>query len=85
MATYSPGNPPSENSQMSEVLNAIYGELRTIAGCINGASPVQSDVLNVEPSKPRDGMIVAADGTNWNPGGGAGFYGRTAGAWVKLG
>lgn len=40
---------------------------------------------NVEPDKPRNGQIVLADGTNWDPGSGAGFYGRSAGAWVKLG
>lgn len=37
------------------------------------------------PLKPRDGMIVLADGTNWNPGSGAGFYGYRAGSWRFLG
>jgi len=27
-----------------------------------------------EPGKPRDGNIVYADGTNWDPGSGAGLY-----------
>jgi hypothetical protein len=40
--------------------------------------------LNAAPSKPREGMIVKADGTNWNPGSGAGFYGYRAG-WRFLG
>lgn len=44
----------------------------------------QLEVLHVAPEKPRDGMIVYADGTNWNPGAGDGFYGREGGAWVKL-
>ena len=39
---------------------------------------------HVEPTHRRDGMIAYADGTNWNPGAGAGFYGREEGAWVKL-
>ena len=42
------------------------------------------NLLNVEPSRPREGMIVHADGTNWNPGAGAGFYGYTSGSWTKL-
>lgn len=42
-------------------------------------------VLNKEPTKRRNGMVVLADGTNWNPGSGAGYYGYNAGAWVKLG
>lgn len=39
--------------------------------------------LNVEPDKPRDGMIIRADGSNWNPGYGAGLYLYNSG-WVKL-
>ena len=38
----------------------------------------------VEPVTKNDGTIVYADGSTWNPGGGEGFYGRVAGAWVKL-
>lgn len=37
------------------------------------------------PQKIRDGMIVLADGTKWNPGSGAGFYGYYGGSWKKLG
>ena len=40
---------------------------------------------NVEPDKPRTGDVRLADGTNWNPGSGAGFYGYYGAAWVKLG
>jgi hypothetical protein len=36
------------------------------------------------PKRPREGMIVAADGTNWDPGGGKGIYAYLSGAWVKL-
>ena len=37
------------------------------------------------PSKTRDGMVVLADGTSWNPGSGGGFYGYRAGSWRFLG
>jgi hypothetical protein len=37
------------------------------------------------PEKPQDGMIVKADGTQWNPGSGAGYYGYTSGSWSFLG
>jgi len=61
-------------------------ELRRIAESFLGIEEIVLPVLNVEPKKPRNGQIVLADGTNFNPGGtGAGFYGRSAGAWVKLG
>ena len=42
------------------------------------------EILNSPPSKPNNGRIVYADGTNWNPGAGEGFYGYQAGSWVKL-
>lgn len=41
--------------------------------------------LSVAPPKPRDGVIAMADGVNWNPGAGAGFYGYRAGSWRFLG
>ena len=40
---------------------------------------------NVAPSKPREGLTVLADGTNWNPGSGAGVYTYYSSAWHKLG
>jgi hypothetical protein len=42
------------------------------------------DELHVEPEKPIEGLYVKADGTNWNPGNGAGPYMRVSGAWVPM-
>jgi len=36
------------------------------------------------PSNPQEGMVVWADGTNWNPGSGAGLYEYRGGSWQKL-
>lgn len=36
------------------------------------------------PTRIYEPMIVFADGTNWNPGGGRGYYARIGGVWVKL-
>lgn len=38
----------------------------------------------VAPVKPRDGLVVFADGTSWNPGAGRGVYVYSSAAWVKL-
>lgn len=46
---------------------------------------LQLAVSNVAPAKVRPGMLVEADGTNWNPGLGAGLYIYRAGAWVFIG
>ncbi len=43
------------------------------------------DMRYVAPAKPRDGMVVLADGVNFNPGSGGGYYGYRAGAWRFLG
>ena len=41
--------------------------------------------LNAQPAKYADGMLVYADGTNWNPGSGEGAYLRCNSAWNYLG
>jgi len=44
------------------------------------------EVKNVAPSRIKQGDIVYADGSNFNPGSGEGVYFRNAaGSWVKLG
>ncbi len=40
--------------------------------------------LNEEPDKPETGMLVLADGTDWNPGSGSGIYYYTGATWTKL-
>ena len=42
-------------------------------------------VQNAEPAHPRQGHIYYADGTNWNPGSGAGIYYYTGSVWTLLG
>lgn len=42
-------------------------------------------VLHRAPEKYREGTIICADGVNFNPGAGAGFYGYHSGTWNKLG
>ena len=63
----------------------IQRELRRVSEVFEGVKAVELDELHVEPTKPRNGLIALADGTDWNPGSGAGFYGYSAGAWVFLG
>lgn len=63
----------------------VDDENRTIAREIYSQVPfLFLQKLYAEPKKIQDGMIVMADGTTFNPGGGAGIYARISGAWVKL-
>lgn len=42
------------------------------------------EVTTVAPTRPREGMIRFADGTDWDPGSGRGLYQYVSTAWVKL-
>ena len=70
--------------------NIQDAELRRVANQLTEAAGKSEDAiylreLNVAPAKVREGMIALADGTNWNPGSGAGVYAYYGGSWVKLG
>lgn len=63
----------------------IEVELQRLARYLSSAlASLWVETLHVAPDRPRNGMIVYADGTHWNPGSGEGFYGYQAGSWVKL-
>lgn len=62
----------------------IQRELQRVSEAFEGVKAVELDELHVEPVRPRAGLIVLADGTNWDPGSGAGYYGYTNGAWAPL-
>ena len=63
----------------------IVRELQRVSQATYGAAPyIQMQVQHKPPEKVRDGFVVLADGSDWNPGAGAGIYARISGAWVKL-
>ena len=64
----------------------VEQELQSIAEALQSPNAALFvSTLAVAPLKPRDGMIVLANGSSFNPGSGAGFYGWRAGAWRFLG
>lgn len=65
----------------------VLEQFENLGAVLEGASFEQINLaeLNRAPAKPRDGMVVLADGTNWNPGSGQGFYGYYNGSWKRLG
>jgi len=80
---YAPSAVPTDSGELSAYL---VNELRRLAQSLN--EPVafaQIEMSYAAPAKVRDGMLVLADGTSWNPGSGAGFYGYYGGSWKKLG
>lgn len=80
---YVPSVPP-DFADTDRLREWLMEELRRIA--LEGSETVALELRQVgrAPDKPREGMIVSANGTTWNPGAGAGAYEYKGGAWVKL-
>lgn len=80
---YQPPQVPADTTQLPAFLDRA---LRALAQYINGSTPVLwVSVSHAPPAKVFEGLIVLADGANWNPGSGSGFYGYRSGAWQFLG
>lgn len=71
-------------SENKEISLELIRELQRISEVVNQLFEGYGQVLHVAPERPEEGMLVFADGTDWNPGSGAGYYERVGGAWVKL-
>lgn len=80
---YSPESPPNS---LDELRAYVLRELQRISGTFQaGVDAIYLPTLHSEPAKPRNGMIVLADGTDWDPGSGGGYYGYYNSAWQFLG
>ena len=83
--TYEPGRVPDEKDALILFLS---NEFAAIKAALEGASVNEELViLHAAPTRTRKGMLVYADGTDWDPGSGAGVYRRNEAnsAWVHLG
>jgi hypothetical protein len=65
----------------------VASELQSVAQAARDSLDVlQLNVLHAEPLRPREGMVICADGTDFQPlGAGGGYFGYFGGVWVKLG
>jgi hypothetical protein len=83
---YTPSPLPNvDRMSSSEVVQFFHEELRRVAQEFEQVYDGQFlSARHVEPSKRRDGQLVYADGTDWNPGSGKGFYFYNGSAWIPL-
>lgn len=83
---YVQGIPP-QTDDATELRRWLLQELQRLGNIMQELGVQQAEEFAVAPKKPRTGMIVLADGVNWNPGSGRGYYGydATTGAWRFLG
>lgn len=79
---YQPKYPPI-NADIKALTQYVNDELQSMAQAQGDTVDfVQFNVLHAAPSKPRDGMVAWADGTDWGAGGGLYQY---VGGWKRLG
>lgn len=78
---YTPGTVPPEFDNLF-----LQSELERIAIALQELEPpwIILSPQNNAPDKLKEGMVANADGTNWNPGSGAGLYEYIGGSWNKL-
>jgi len=78
---YYPGIIPEDYNQAF-----LAEELERIAAALS-ALEVPTIILapqHVEPTRPQNGMVATADGSDWDPGHGAGTYEYNEGEWDPL-
>lgn len=81
---YRPRGKARTLSDIPDVVKWVEEELDTIARAGGEVDRSAMRVWNTEPPRPREGNIVWADGTNWNPGHGKGPYTYLDGEWVPM-
>lgn len=84
MAVYEFGSLPPQGTP-PELAQWLEQEFRRIAEAFQEVEFIRLQELHAEPDRPRDGNVVLADGTDWDPGSGAGYYGYQSGSWTFLG
>ena len=80
---YEPSPIPRADS-VADLALYIYSELNRLGSILFNQSVFRLEETNAAPTKPRNGDIRYADGSNWNPGGGAGIYFFDGTNWTKL-
>jgi len=80
---YKPALPPPVEGPLRPFAEYIQKELSILSEAIS-AGTVMLKELHVEPKKPRNGLLVLADGTDWNPGAGHGIYVYLNGVWEQV-
>lgn len=83
MSTYQPGYVPDDQKAMAEFLRQEFIGIKQALE--QGADALYLTTLYKSPAKLREGMLILADGTQFNPGSGGGVYVYRAGAFRFLG
>ncbi len=74
----------SYSPELQAIINYVEEELKALSRALVETTVLESRTISVEPKRPREGMIVVADGVDWNPGFGGGAYAYFNNSWVYL-
>ena len=87
MSHTNPYHPTPISDDPHVATQQIYEEFVKVAEALRhlAVESIWIPLLHVEPDKKEEGLIAGADGTDWNPGSGAGIYQWRSGAWVFIG
>lgn len=80
---YTPRNVPANVDEIPAFLSQEL--LNIVKAWLAPVKYVQFEVMHVPPAKFMEGMVAIADGTDWNPGSGAGMYRYQGGTWNFVG
>jgi hypothetical protein len=82
---YSPNYVPNNPDELPDFLRSELSEIQK--AWISAENFLELRVLTAPPARLRPGMLIYADGVDWNPSSGEGIYRRDAANanWVFLG
>ena len=81
---YTPKPPPRLDPAMFALYDYLEQELQDISRQFAETRELDLRQSYREPDRPREGMVVYADGSSWNPGRGEGIYFYDGAAWRWL-
>lgn len=76
---------PFTSSDPAAIMEWAVREFDRISNAIQFKLDSEIQFLAVAPTRAHEGMIVGADGTNWDPGSGKGVYAYYNSSWNRLG
>ncbi len=76
---YSPDPVPFDVNAIPAYLQREFAKIQATI------NEIETEERNTVPDRLREGLVVRADGVNWNPGSGAGVYCYYNSAWHYLG
>ena len=86
MSQYEPTTATVFNDKnLQQLVSYLIRELDTISDVFTGVQSIMLQEMHTPPARFVKGMIVLADGVNWNPGSGKGIYAYDGATWRFLG